>query len=91
MLEGLLQLFSRRPFGQIATDVIDLLIVAYVVYRASGRDFERTPVKVSALARGLAVVVSGLDAGSRVALAEPSSDSSAGGLRKALGVLRGEG
>jgi multidrug resistance efflux pump len=63
---------------------------AYVVYRASGRDFERTPVQVSSLGRGLAVVASGLDAGSRVALAEPGSDSGAGGLRQALAALRGE-
>jgi diadenylate cyclase len=34
MPEGLLHLFARRPIGQIAIDVVDLLIVAYVVYRA---------------------------------------------------------
>jgi diadenylate cyclase len=34
MPEGLLHLFTRRPSGQIVTDVIDLLIVAYVIYRA---------------------------------------------------------
>ena len=34
MPEGLLHLFARRPAGQVATDVIDLLIVTYVVYRA---------------------------------------------------------
>lgn len=34
MLEGLLQLFSRRPLTQIAIDVADLFIVAYLVYRA---------------------------------------------------------
>ena len=64
---------------------------AYVVYRANGRDFERTPVTVSALARGLAVVASGLDAGSRVALAEPDRDSGPSGLRKTLAAFRGDG
>ncbi len=64
---------------------------AYVVYRAIGHDFERTPVQVSALARGLAVVASGLDAGSRVALAEPGSDTRVGGLRKALAAFMGGG
>jgi hypothetical protein len=44
---------------------------------------------VSALARGLAVIASGLDAGSRVALAEPGKDSQAGGLRKALAAFMG--
>ncbi|MCC6554944.1 MAG: TIGR00159 family protein [Polyangiaceae bacterium] len=34
MLEGLLRLFSPRPIGQIARDVVDIFIVAYVVYRA---------------------------------------------------------
>lgn len=34
MLEGLLHLFSRRPVGQVVTDVVDLLIVTWVVYRA---------------------------------------------------------
>lgn len=34
MLEGLLQLFSRRPATQVAIDVADLLIVAYLIYRA---------------------------------------------------------
>ena len=34
MLEGLLQLFSRRPATQVAIDVVDLLIVAYLIYRA---------------------------------------------------------
>ena len=34
MLEGLLHLFARRPLGQVMTDVFDLLIVTYVVYRA---------------------------------------------------------
>src|SRR6267378_2053321 len=32
--EGLLHLFARRPVGQVMTDVFDLLIVAYVIYRA---------------------------------------------------------
>lgn len=34
MLEGLLRLFAARPFTQIARDVVDILIVAYVIYRA---------------------------------------------------------
>jgi uncharacterized protein (TIGR00159 family) len=34
MLEGLLHLFSRRPAWQVFIDVVDLLVVAYVVYRA---------------------------------------------------------
>jgi diadenylate cyclase len=34
MLEGLLHLFSARPFMQIVRDVFDILIVAYVIYRA---------------------------------------------------------
>jgi len=34
MLEGLLRLFSARPFVQIVRDVVDILIVAYVIYRA---------------------------------------------------------
>jgi diadenylate cyclase len=34
MPEGLVHLFVRRPLGQVATDVIDILIVTYVVYRA---------------------------------------------------------
>jgi diadenylate cyclase len=32
--EGLLHLFTRRPLGQVVRDIVDLLIVAYVVYRA---------------------------------------------------------
>jgi diadenylate cyclase len=32
--EGLLHLFSRRPPMQVALDILDLLIVTYVVYRA---------------------------------------------------------
>jgi diadenylate cyclase len=32
--EGLLHLFARRPAGQVATDLFDLLIVTYVIYRA---------------------------------------------------------
>ncbi len=64
---------------------------AYVVYRAAGSRFERTPVEVSAVARGLAVIASGIDAGSRIALAAPGSDSSAGGLRKALAAFMGKG
>jgi uncharacterized protein (TIGR00159 family) len=34
MPEGLLHLFARRPLGQIVTDLFDLLIVTYVIYRA---------------------------------------------------------
>ncbi|MCK6586587.1 MAG: diadenylate cyclase CdaA [Polyangiaceae bacterium] len=34
MLEGLLHLFSPRPWGQVVRDLIDLVIVAYVIYRA---------------------------------------------------------
>ena len=34
MPEGLLHLFARRPVGQVMTDVFDLLIVTYVIYRA---------------------------------------------------------
>jgi uncharacterized protein (TIGR00159 family) len=34
MLEGLLHLFSRRAPLQVFIDVVDLLVVAYVVYRA---------------------------------------------------------
>jgi diadenylate cyclase len=34
MLEGFLQLFSRRPLGQVLLDIADVLIVAYVIYRA---------------------------------------------------------
>jgi uncharacterized protein (TIGR00159 family) len=34
MLEGLLHLFARRPPLQVAIDVLDLMIVTYVVYRA---------------------------------------------------------
>ncbi len=34
MLEGFLHLFARRPFLAVLTDVADLLVVTYVVYRA---------------------------------------------------------
>ena len=34
MLEGFLHLFARRPFGSVLTDVADILLVTYVVYRA---------------------------------------------------------
>jgi uncharacterized protein (TIGR00159 family) len=34
VLEGFLHLFARRSFGQVLTDVADILLVAYVVYRA---------------------------------------------------------
>jgi diadenylate cyclase len=34
MLEGLVRLFAARPFAQVVRDVVDILIVAYVIYRA---------------------------------------------------------
>lgn len=34
MLEGFLHLFAPRPTGQVVRDVIDIIIVAYVIYRA---------------------------------------------------------
>jgi len=34
MLDGLLRLFAARPFLQILRDLIDIFIVAYVIYRA---------------------------------------------------------
>jgi uncharacterized protein (TIGR00159 family) len=34
VLEGFLHLFARRPFGQVLTDVADILLVAYIAYRA---------------------------------------------------------
>ncbi len=34
MLEGLLHLFKPRPWGDIVTDVVDIIVVAYLVYRA---------------------------------------------------------
>jgi len=34
MLEGLAHLFAARPLFQVLIDVLDLLIVAYVIYRA---------------------------------------------------------
>jgi diadenylate cyclase len=34
MLEGFLHLFARRPFGSVLTDVADILLVTYVLYRA---------------------------------------------------------
>ncbi len=34
MLEGFLHLFARRPFTQVLTDIADLLLVAYIAYRA---------------------------------------------------------
>ena len=34
MLEGLLHLFAARPWRDIAIDVLDLLIVTVVIYRA---------------------------------------------------------
>lgn len=33
MLEGLLHLFAMRPLGQVVTDVLDLLIVTWILYR----------------------------------------------------------
>ena len=34
MLEGLLRLVSARPLGEILRDLLDIFIVAYVIYRA---------------------------------------------------------
>ncbi|HEX8791524.1 MAG TPA: TIGR00159 family protein, partial [Polyangiaceae bacterium] len=34
MLEGFLHLFARRSFFSVLTDVFDILVVTYVVYRA---------------------------------------------------------
>ena len=34
MLEGLLHLFARRPISQIVTDVLDIAVVTWFVYRA---------------------------------------------------------
>src|ERR1700693_2720885 len=34
LLEGFLHLFSRRPVAAVLTDVADILVVTYVVYRA---------------------------------------------------------
>jgi diadenylate cyclase len=34
MLEGFLHLFARRPIGSVLTDVADILLVTYVLYRA---------------------------------------------------------
>ena len=34
MLEGLLHLFAPRPVGDVLTDIADILLVTYVVYRA---------------------------------------------------------
>lgn len=34
MIEGLLHLIARRPLFQVAIDVIDILLVAWVIYRA---------------------------------------------------------
>ncbi len=34
MLEGLLHLFKPRPWSDVAIDVIDIIVVAYIVYRA---------------------------------------------------------
>lgn len=34
MLEGLLHLFVARPWREIVVDVLDILVVAYVIYRA---------------------------------------------------------
>jgi uncharacterized protein (TIGR00159 family) len=34
MLEGLLRLFSARPIDKVLRDLVDIVIVAYVVYRA---------------------------------------------------------
>jgi multidrug resistance efflux pump len=90
---------GQRVTASILVETVDHALVVprqalfsqegtYVVYRATGNRFERTPVQVSALARGLAVVASGLDAGSRVALAAPA-EKSEGWLRQALDALMG--
>ncbi len=34
MLEGLLHLFKPRPWGQVGIDIVDLMVVTYIVYRA---------------------------------------------------------
>jgi len=34
MFEGLLHLFKPRPWGDVAIDVVDIVLVAYLVYRA---------------------------------------------------------
>jgi uncharacterized protein (TIGR00159 family) len=34
IIEGLLHLFKPRPWGDIAIDVVDIVLVAYLVYRA---------------------------------------------------------
>src|SRR5580700_6389568 len=34
MLEGFLHLFARRSFMSVLTDLADILVVTYVVYRA---------------------------------------------------------
>ncbi len=34
IIEGLLHLFKPRPWGDIAIDVVDIVVVAYLVYRA---------------------------------------------------------
>ena len=34
MLEGFLHLFARRSFGAVVTDLVDILLVTYIVYRA---------------------------------------------------------
>jgi multidrug resistance efflux pump len=61
----------------------------YVVYRVEDGALERTPVAVSAVARGLAVVSSGLEAGARIALAAPANEPAARGLRRALSSFMG--
>jgi diadenylate cyclase len=34
MLEGLLHLFKPRPWSDVAIDIVDIIVVAYLVYRA---------------------------------------------------------
>jgi diadenylate cyclase len=34
MLDGLLRLFAARPFTQVLVDLVDIIIVAWVIYRA---------------------------------------------------------
>ena len=92
---------QRATASILVEEVEDALVVprqalfseegVYVVHRAVDDAFERTPVQVSALARGLAVVDSGLEPGSRVALAAPGGEPPRGGLRRVVAALRGEG
>jgi multidrug efflux pump subunit AcrA (membrane-fusion protein) len=89
---------QRVTASILVEEVADALVVprqalfseagGYVVYRVTSRGLEPAPVQVSAVARGLAVVTSGLEAGARVALAPPASEAP-GGLRRALSAFMG--